>query len=65
MLGIMLGTLQNISLLLLQLSKVVFSSSWSAFAYIATDPHKHPVRKESWVLLAPFASDEDTDPQRN
>ena len=58
-------TLQNVSLLLRHLSKVVFSSSCSASVYITTDPHDNPVRKESWVLLAASASEEDTDPQRN
>ena len=46
-LGIMPCTWQSISLLLLHLRRVRFSSSWSASAYIIVDPHNNPVSKES------------------
>ena len=46
-LGITPCSWHSISLLLLHLSRVKFSSSWSASAYIIVDPHNNPVRKES------------------
>lgn len=50
----MQDTLQNISLLLLHLSKMVHSSLICAIAYVATNPQSKPARKESGVLLAPL-----------
>lgn len=64
-LGIMQGTRQAFSLLLLHLSEAICSSCRGAVTHVASDPHTNPVGKDFWVLLAPFASGEDPHPQRN